>query len=98
MIGGLKYSAGRGYERLAPFLMGGGEEGFKYGPGLELRGLVITYFTFVKKQPCLENELESNDYNLLRKVGPVDSCRVFDSSFYLIDECFDGVVGVVGGA
>ena len=77
--------------------MGGVEEGFKSGPGLELRGLELPYFTVVKKQPCLKNDLKSYAYNLHKRVGRVASCRIFDGIFYLIDECFYGVVDVVGG-
>ena len=78
--------------------MGSGGEGFKDVPGLELRGLGLPYFTVAKKQPCLKKGLESDIYYLLRRVGSVDCCRIFDGSFHLIYECFDGVVGVVGGA
>ena len=77
--------------------MGGGKESFKSGPGLDLRGLVLSYFTVVEKQPFLKNKLESYAYNLLRRVGSVADCHIFDGSFHLTDECFDGVVGVVGG-
>ena len=57
VIGGLKSCAGRGYKRLAPFLMGCGEEGFKSRPGLEVRGLALPDFTVVKKELCLKKRL-----------------------------------------
>ena len=98
VTGVLKSCAGRVYERLVPLLMGGGEEGFKGGPGLEVRGLAFPDSTVAEKQLCLENELKSDAYDLIRRLGRVDSCRIFDGSLYRIDECFDGVVGVVGGA
>ena len=98
VISGLKSCDGFGYRRIAPFLIGPGEEGFKARPVLESRGLALPDFTVVEKQPCLKNELESDAYDLLRRVGPVAGFRIFDGSFYLIDDCFDGVVGVVGGA
>ena len=78
--------------------MGGDKEGFKSRPGLEIGGLALPDFTVVEKQPCLENELESNAYDLLRIVGRVVGCRILDDSFYLIDECSNGVIGVVGDA
>ena len=87
----------RGYEILAPFWIGSGKESFKAGLGLDLRGMDLPDFTVVEKKPCLKNDLESNVYDLLRRVGLVDGCHVFGGIFYLIDECFDGVVGVVGG-
>ena len=98
MIGGLKSCSDRGYERLAPFLMGSGEERFKVGPGLDLRGLELLDFTVFDKQPCVKNELESDAYELIRRVERVSEFCVFDASLYLIDECFDGVVGIVGVA
>ena len=54
LIGGLGSCAGHGYERLAPFLMGGSEEGFKVRTGIEVRGLALPYFTVVDKQTCLK--------------------------------------------
>ena len=78
LIGGLKSCSIRGYERLAPFLMGGGKEGFKGGPGLEVRGLALLDFTVVEKQPCLKNDLEIDAYNLTRRVGRVSGCRILD--------------------
>ena len=87
VIGGLKSCTGRS-----------GKGGFKSGTGLDLRGLELPEITVLEKQPCLENELESDAYDLLRRVGRVSSCRIFDGSFYLINDCFDGVVGVIGGA
>ena len=98
MIGGLKSCAVRGYETLVPLLMGGDEEGFKGGTGIDVRGLDLPYFKVVEKQPCLKNELESDAYDLLRRVGRVDRYCVFDGNLYLTDECFNGVVGIVGGA
>ena len=96
VIGRLKSSIGCGYERLAIFLTGGGKVALKAWPGLGLRCLAHPDFTVVGKQPCLEKELESDDYDLIRRVGCVASCRIFDGSFYLIIECFGGVVGAVG--
>ena len=90
VIGGLKSRSGCGYERLAPLLMGGGEEGFKAGPGFELRGLALPYFTVVKKKTCLKNELERDAYKLIRRVGRVAGCCIFNGSFYLINEYFNG--------
>ena len=87
----------RGYEILAPFWIGSGNESFKAGLGLDLRGMDLPDFTVVEEKTCLKNDLESNVYDLLRRVGLVDGCHVFGGIFYLIDECFDGVVGVVGG-
>ena len=78
--------------------MGVSEDVFKAVPGLELRGLVLPNFTVFKKQLCRKNELERDGYDPLRRVGRVAGFRIFDSSFYLIDECFNGVVGVAGGA
>ena len=97
VISGLKSCAGFGYRRITPFLIGTGEEGFKARPVLESRGLALPDFTVVEKQPCLKNELESDAYDLLRRVGRVDRYCVFDGNLYLADECFNGVVGVVGG-
>ena len=51
-----------------------------------------------RKQPYLKNEVKSDAYDLLKRVEHVAVYHIFNGSLYLIDECFYGVIGIVGVA
>ncbi len=75
--------------------MGKGENSFEFGPVFVRRNSPFPELAFVMEKARFENELVGNGGDLRGRVGAIAGCSKIDGVFDLVEEQFDGLVGVV---
>lgn len=73
------------------------EIAFEICPGFVIVELSLPDFTVIQKKTSGEDELVGSGDDLFGRIGGVPGGREIDGVFNLIEEGFDGEVGVVGG-
>ena len=72
------------------------KEDFEMFPSLVVVRSPLPEFAVVKKEACLKEKFESNVDNLNWGVRAVAGGSKFDGIFDLVDQSFNGLIGVVG--
>jgi hypothetical protein len=75
-----------------------GENCFKFCPVFVRRNSPFPELAFVMEKARFENELVGNGRDLRGRVGAIAGCSKIDGVFDLVEEQFDGLVGVVVSA
>ena len=97
-IGGVEFSAGGGALRFAPFIVRCCEESFEANPSFLLCRKTFLVFAVVYKETGLEDKLESDSDDLFEAVGSVTGGGVITAVFDPVEEGFNWLVHVIGGA
>jgi hypothetical protein len=68
------------------------KKGFEILPGLRL--LAVPKFALVEIEPCVEDKGKGSVDDLLRRVGLVAGVGIFDRCLDLVNQRFEGSVGI----
>ena len=77
--------------------MGKGENSSEFGPVFVRRNSPFPELAFVMEKARFEHELVGNGGDLCGSVGAIAGCSIVDGVFDLVEEKFDGLVGIVVG-
>ena len=97
-IGGVEFRARGGALIFLPFIVSFCEEGFEANPRFLLCGKTFPGFGVVYKETCMEDELESDTNDLFETLGSVTGGGVITTVFDPVQEGFNWLVHVIGGA